>query len=79
MYPNLRMQLWRKRIRQNQLAKMIPLDETVLSKILNGFRNPAPETRRRIAVLLEANEEWLFEMNPPEQPGESPGIEVRTA
>ena len=63
MYPNLRLQLWRKRIRQNQLAKMIPLDETVLSKIMNGFRVPAPALRQRIAALLEADEQWLFEMN----------------
>ena len=63
MYPNLRMQLWRKRIRQNQLAKMIPLDETVLSKIMNGFRVPTPEIRQRVALLLEAEEGWLFESN----------------
>jgi transcriptional regulator with XRE-family HTH domain len=64
MYPNLRLQLWRMRIRQNQLSKMIPLDETVLSKIMNGFRVPAPEIRQRIASLLEADEQWLFELTP---------------
>lgn len=63
MYPNLRLQLWRKRIRQNQLSRLIPLDETVLSKILNGYRVPTAELRRRIAGLLEADEEWLFEVN----------------
>jgi len=66
MYPNLRLLLWRKRIRQNQLSRMIPLDETVLSKILNGYRIPTPEVRRRIAGLLEADELWLFEVNSPE-------------
>jgi transcriptional regulator with XRE-family HTH domain len=80
MYPNLRMQLWRKRIRQNQLAKMIPLDETVLSKIMNGFRVPAPEIRQRIASLLEADEQWLFEMNAVEQPAAAaPEIQPETA
>ena len=80
MYPNLRLQLWRKRIRQNQLSKMIPLDETVLSKIMNGFRVPAPELRRRIAILLEAEEEWLFESNAVEPvPGGAAEIQAETA
>jgi transcriptional regulator with XRE-family HTH domain len=61
MYPNLRLQLWRKRIRQNQLAKMLEIDESMLSRILNGFRQPGPEIRNRIAGLLESKEEWLFE------------------
>ena len=80
MYPNLRLQLWRKRIRQNQLAKMIPLDETVLSKILNGFRVPTSEIRRRVALLLEADEQWLFETNSTDPvPGGSPEIQAGTA
>jgi transcriptional regulator with XRE-family HTH domain len=74
------MQLWRKRIRQNQLAKMIPLDETVLSKIMNGFRVPAPELRQRIASILEAEEEWLFESNTVERDaGDAPEIQAETA
>lgn len=60
MYPNLRLQLWRKRIRQNQLAKLLEIDESLLSRILNGFRQPGAEIRSRIAVLLESDEEWLF-------------------
>jgi transcriptional regulator with XRE-family HTH domain len=60
MYPNLRLQLWRKRIRQNQLAKILEIDESMLSRILNGFRQPGPEMRSRIARLLESDEEWLF-------------------
>jgi len=79
MYPNLRLQLWRKRIRQNQLAKMIPLDETVLSKIMNGFRVPAPEIRKRIAVLLDANEQWLFEVNTMEPLDSGAQIQPETA
>ena len=80
MYPNLRLQLWRKRLRQNQLSKMIPLDETVLSKIINGFRIPTPEVRRRIALLLEADEQWLFEVNPAEPARSSaPHIQAETA
>ncbi|MFN0171064.1 MAG: helix-turn-helix domain-containing protein [Bryobacteraceae bacterium] len=61
MYPNLKLQLWKSGIRQNRLARMLDLDETVLSKILNGFRVPSPETRERIAALLNCDEDWLFE------------------
>ena len=61
MYPNLRLQLWRRRIRQNQLAKMLAIDETILSRIMNGFRQPGPEMRKQIALLLESDEVWLFE------------------
>ena len=61
MYPNLKLQLWRRRLRQNQLAKMLEIDETILSRIMNGFRQPGPEMRKQIALLLESDEVWLFE------------------
>jgi transcriptional regulator with XRE-family HTH domain len=48
-------------MRQNQLAKSLGMDETVLSKIVNGFRHPSLQVRRRIAELLEIDEHWLFE------------------
>lgn len=61
MYPNLKLQLWRTGIRQNRLAKMLGIDEGMLSKIVNGFRQPTPEVRERIATLLHSDESWLFE------------------
>lgn len=61
MYPNLKMELWRAGIRQNSLAKMLHVDETILSRILNGYRYPSPELRNRIASLLQKDESWLFE------------------
>jgi len=64
MYPNLKLQLWRSGIRQNSLAKMLDMDETILSRILNGFREPSPGTRARIAALLQSEEKWLFEPAP---------------
>ena len=60
MYPNLRLQLWRRKIRQNQLARMLAIDETILSRIMNGYRQPGPEMRKQIALLLESDEVWLF-------------------
>jgi transcriptional regulator with XRE-family HTH domain len=61
MYPNLKLRLWTRGIRQNRLAKMIEIDETTLSKIVNGFRQPTPEIRGRIAAALESDEDWLFQ------------------
>ena len=61
MYPNLKYQLFKTGMRQNRLAKSLGMDESILSKIVNGFREPNPELRQRIAVLLQSDEGWLFE------------------
>ncbi|HET9320112.1 MAG TPA: helix-turn-helix transcriptional regulator [Bryobacteraceae bacterium] len=61
MYPNLKLQLWKTGIRQNRLAKMLGMDETILSKIVNGFREPSPQMREKIASLLSSDATWLFE------------------
>jgi transcriptional regulator with XRE-family HTH domain len=62
MYPNLRIQLWKSGIRQNRLAKMLEMDETLLSRIVNGFRQPSPEFRKKISALLKSDEVWLFQV-----------------
>lgn len=61
MYPNLKLQIFRCGRHQNQLAKAIGMDETVLSKIIHGYRNPTVAQRRLLADYLNADEEWLFE------------------
>jgi transcriptional regulator with XRE-family HTH domain len=61
VYPNLKLQLWRSGIRQNRLAQMLGVDETMLSKVINGYRAASPELREKIAGILQSNEEWLFE------------------
>lgn len=61
MYPNLKLQIWRSGIRQQQLAKMLGLHETVLSKIVNGSRAASPQMRNKIAAALNADPAWLFE------------------
>jgi len=61
MYPNLKLHLWKTGIRQNRLAQMLGVDETALSKIANGFREPTAELRSQIAAVLNADESWLFE------------------
>jgi transcriptional regulator with XRE-family HTH domain len=61
MYPNLKLQLWKTGIRQNRLANVLLIDETVLSKIINGFRQPSRDLQERIAKVLECDPDWLFE------------------
>lgn len=65
MYPNLKLQLWRTGIRQNRLAQSLGIDETMLSKIVNGFRQPSAEMRGKIALLLKSDEQWLFAREDP--------------
>lgn len=61
MFPNLKLQIFRRGSHQNQLAKAVGIDETVLSKIIHGYRAPTPAQRRVLSSYLEADEEWLFE------------------
>jgi transcriptional regulator with XRE-family HTH domain len=61
MYPNLKLQLWKTGIRQNRLARMLRIDETMLSRIINGFREPSPELKAKIAGVLTCDARWLFE------------------
>jgi transcriptional regulator with XRE-family HTH domain len=68
MYPNLKIQMWKSGIRQNRLAQMLGVDETTLSRIVNGFRKPNIELRGRIAAVLQCDPEWLFEEAEPTPP-----------
>jgi transcriptional regulator with XRE-family HTH domain len=61
MYLNLKLQLFKTGMRQNRLAQLLGVDESILSKVVNGYREPSQEMRARIATLLQSDEEWLFE------------------
>jgi transcriptional regulator with XRE-family HTH domain len=61
MFPNLKLKIFLRGSHQNRLAKSVGIDETVLSKIIHGFRKPTAEQRKRLAEFLEADEAWLFE------------------
>jgi transcriptional regulator with XRE-family HTH domain len=52
--------MWQSGIHQNRLAREIDIDETLLSRIVNGYREPSAETRSRIAQFFNVDEEWLF-------------------
>ena len=60
MYTNLKLLIWRSRIHQNRMAQEMQMDEAVLSRVINGYREPTKEQRRKIALYLEADEDWLF-------------------
>jgi transcriptional regulator with XRE-family HTH domain len=61
MFPNLKLQIFRRGSHQNRLAKTLGIDETVLSKIIHGYRDPTASQRKALASYLEADESWLFE------------------
>ena len=61
MYPNLKLQIWKSGIHQNRLARALGIDETLLSRIINGFREPSQTLRAQIAAILRSDETWLFE------------------
>jgi transcriptional regulator with XRE-family HTH domain len=61
MYPNLKLQIFKLGIRQNQIAKDLKLCESQLSKIIHGYREPSEGERRLLAGYLNVDEAWLFE------------------
>ena len=72
MFPNLKFKIFLRGSHQNRLAKSVGIDETVLSKIIHGYRKPTAAQRRLLADFLEADEAWLFEQfdMPPLRPEE---------
>jgi transcriptional regulator with XRE-family HTH domain len=61
MYPNLKLQIFRLGTHQNHIARALRMDESVLSKIIHGYRQPSQEQRRQLADFLKVEENWLFE------------------
>jgi transcriptional regulator with XRE-family HTH domain len=61
MYPNLKLQIFRLRVHQNQLAKTLGMNETVLSKVICGYREPSESLKKTLATYLGVDESWLFE------------------
>jgi len=63
MFLNLKLCLLRSGLRQNQMAQAIQMDDALLSKIINGFREPNSRQRRVIAEFLREDEQWLFALD----------------
>jgi transcriptional regulator with XRE-family HTH domain len=79
MFPNLKLQIFRRGSHQNQLARTLGINETVLSKIINGYRDPTTAQRELLASYLKADEAWLFERfdaTPIHRDGENAGFET---
>jgi transcriptional regulator with XRE-family HTH domain len=78
MYLNLKVSIWQSGLRQNRLAQALNLDEALLSRIINGFREPTPAQRTSIARALQKDESWLFARDA-ETTDDSPHLASRAA
>jgi transcriptional regulator with XRE-family HTH domain len=61
MYLNIKLQVFRLGFHQIDIAKALGIDESVLSKIIHGYREPSKTQRMQLARYLNAEESWLFE------------------
>jgi len=61
MYPNLKLQIFKLGIHQNHIARELGIDESVLSKIIHGYREPSQVQRKQLCGFLAVEENWLFE------------------
>lgn len=61
MYLNIKLQVFRLGFHQIDIAKALGIDESVLSKIIHGYREPSKTQRMQLAHYLNAEESWLFE------------------
>jgi transcriptional regulator with XRE-family HTH domain len=61
MYPNLKIAIFKRGIHQNQISKVLGINEANLSKIIRGYREPSETQRVMLAKYLEMDAAWLFE------------------
>ncbi len=61
MYPNIKLEIFKRGIHQNRLARVLGINEVILSKIIHGYREPSEAQRRLLAGYLDVDEGWLFE------------------
>jgi len=72
MYPNLKLTIFKRGLRQNHLARQVGMNEVALSKIIHGVREPSAAQRSVLSQYLGAEESWLFEKYM--VGGEEPGV-----
>lgn len=60
MLLNLKTTLAVRGMKQVDLAHELKIPASTFSEIVNGRRSPDASTRRRIAIRLDAEENWLF-------------------
>lgn len=56
----LKTELWKRGIRQIDLALDIKVDPSRISKIINGREEPTPEIKKQISNYLQMSEGELF-------------------
>jgi transcriptional regulator with XRE-family HTH domain len=61
MYPNLKIEIFKRGIHQNNIARELGLNEAVLSKIIRGYREPTVIQKQMLAQYFQLDESWLFE------------------
>lgn len=61
MYPNLKLIIFKRNLRQNQIAREVGIHAVALSKIIHGAVEPSQAQRTRLSEYLRAEESWLFE------------------
>jgi transcriptional regulator with XRE-family HTH domain len=61
LYPNLKLEIFKRGIRQNHLAKELGINEANLSKIINGYREPSSALKQLLAGFLQSDVDWLFQ------------------
>ncbi len=61
MYPNLKLEIFRRGLYQNRLGRALGINEVILSKIIHGHREPSEAQRKLIADYFQVDSNWLFE------------------
>ncbi len=56
----LKTTLWKRNIKQIDLALNLKIDPSLISKIINGRAEPTPEIKREISKFLGMDERELF-------------------
>ncbi len=81
MYPNLKLQIFKLGIHQNHIARALRIDESILSKIIHGYREPSEAQRKQLADFLKVEVTWLFEKynGVPQSPGPAARVRVEEA
>jgi transcriptional regulator with XRE-family HTH domain len=61
MYPNLKLEIFKRGIHQNHVARELGIKEANLSKIIHGYREPSETMKKLISKYFGVDEIWLFE------------------
>jgi transcriptional regulator with XRE-family HTH domain len=61
IYPNLKLKIYSAGLRQNQLAALVGINQTYLSRIINGVCEPGEAMQAQIAKTLGCDRDWLFQ------------------